>query len=282
MKLLGAVSEGSGKINEDAWGVARDQNGVCAAWVFDGVTGINERNYLPAASDAAWLVEKANAHLLQLTPLDLTLPEILSELVTRLVGEWNAVSANLDLPHDYDLPASCLTLVKRDQSGHWDALRLGDSFLLAQDHEARVRVIAAPEYDSLEPKIIESARQLRKSGAVDFKKLLVQFRSELIEQRKTRNTKGGLSILKTDVSTLEHPTYYRFEKPRHMLLCTDGFYRAVDTYGLYRDETLISACLQNVDAVLGEIRAQEAEDPDCQIYIRLKPADDATAVVLTS
>ena len=63
MKLVGAISQGSGLVNEDGMGLIGPADDVSAAWVLDGVTGINDRNYLPGGSDAHWFVNKAHEHL---------------------------------------------------------------------------------------------------------------------------------------------------------------------------------------------------------------------------
>jgi hypothetical protein len=70
--------------------------------------------------------------------------------------------------------------------------------------------------------------------------------------------------------------------PGEILLCTDGYYRAVDYYALHSEESLLEASLASggVDDVLNSIRAVEASDPACVKYLRFKPADDATAVAL--
>jgi hypothetical protein len=65
-----------------------------------------------------------------------------------------------------------------------------------------------------------------------------------------------------------------------MLLCTDGYYRAVDTYGLMDDVRLMDASAASVSDVLKLVRSTEASDPDARSYPRFKPADDATAVML--
>jgi hypothetical protein len=72
--------------------------------------------------------------------------------------------------------------------------------------------------------------------------------------------------------------------PESILLCTDGFYRAVDVYGIFDDAQLIPACLEpgGVERVLRSIRAVEAEDPDCTKHMRFKPADDASAIILNT
>ena len=39
--------------------------------------------------------------------------------------------------------------------------------------------------------------------------------------------------------------------------------------------------MNGVENVLCEIRNVEAGDPDCQTFLRFKPSDDATAVMLS-
>ena len=69
MKLVGAVTQGSGAINEDGLGFLGSAGDVSAAWIFDGVTGINGENFLGGGTDAAWFVAKAHDHLLALPAL---------------------------------------------------------------------------------------------------------------------------------------------------------------------------------------------------------------------
>jgi len=63
LKLAGSVCQGSGANNEDGWGFIGEEGDVDAAWILDGVTGINGKTYLPAGSDAAWFVARASHHL---------------------------------------------------------------------------------------------------------------------------------------------------------------------------------------------------------------------------
>jgi hypothetical protein len=70
-------------------------------------------------------------------------------------------------------------------------------------------------------------------------------------------------------------------QPPH-LLCTDGYYRAVDSYGLHDETGLLAASAAGVEQVLAGIRDTEESDPLCTRYPRFKPSDDATAVMLAS
>jgi hypothetical protein len=281
LKLVGAVTQGSGAINEDGWGYLGSADDVSATWIFDGVTGINGQNFLDGETDAAWLVAKADGHLRTLAGLDLPLRELLSKLVQALMLDFNWAVKDLDIPEDYDPPAACLILLKR-YGTTWQALRLGDSCLLARGGDGAHMSFAASPNNAFDHWLSTEAHKRRDVGMLDIKELLAEFRPQLIDGRKLRNTPAGYGILEASPSVVEFAEYFELEAPREILLCTDGYYRAVDYYALYSEEKLLDASLASggVTTVLNRIRAVEAADPNCVKYLRFKPADDATAVAL--
>jgi hypothetical protein len=281
LKLVGAVTQGSGAINEDGWGYLGSADDVSATWIFDGVTGINGQNFLDGETDAAWFVAKAHGHLRNLAGLDLPLRDILSKLVQVLIIDFDAAVKALDIPDDYDPPAACLVLAKR-YGTTWQALRLGDSCLLARGgDDAHVSAAASPN-NAFDHWLSTEALKRRDAGMLDVKELLAEFRPQLMQGRKLRNTPGGYGILEASPSAVKFTEYFDLGAPREILLCTDGYYRAVDYYALHSDEGLLDASLSSggINAVLNSIRAVEAADPTCEKYLRFKPADDATAVAL--
>ncbi|WP_421693561.1 protein phosphatase 2C domain-containing protein [Aestuariivirga sp.] len=279
MRLLGAVSEGSGASNEDGFGFAGTPDEVTAAWVFDGVTGINARNYLGGGSDAAWLVAKAQARLQQLTQQPVALEGLLEELVNGLIEDFATGTAGLDLPRDYDPPAACLILVQRE-ANEWRALRLGDSCLMARGPDRNHRIFAASPNNAFDHWLTREARKQRDAGVLDVKALLTAFAPQLRAGRAKRNRPDGYSILECSRDALAMAEFIDLETPAEILLCTDGYYRAVDHYQLFDDQDLMTASAEDVAQVLAALRRAEAEDPDCQRYPRFKPADDATALML--
>ena len=254
---------------------------VSAAWIFDGVTGINGKNYLGGGTDAAWFVAKAHEHLQALAGLDLPLLEILSKLVKALIVDFKVAAKALNLPKDYDPPAACLILLKR-YGQTWQALRLGDSCLLARGGDgSHMSVVASPN-NAFDHWLSTEARKRRDAGLLDIKELLTEFRPQLLQGRKSRNTPDGYSILEASPSATEFAEYFELGAPGEILLCTDGYYRAVDHYALHSNESLLQASLApgGVDSVLESIRGVEASDPACVKFLRFKPADDATAMAL--
>jgi hypothetical protein len=281
VRLLGALTRGSGSVNEDGFGLAGTAEDVSAAWIFDGVTGINGRNHLGGDSDAQWLVGRAHGRLVDLARRDMPLQRLLSELVDGLIADWNAASAGLDLPQDYDPPAACLIVVKRYDDG-WQALRLGDSCLLARGADNSTRIFAASPNNVLDHWLAREAARRREDGVGDTKALLAQFAPRLRQGRAKRNRPGGYSILECSRDSLAMPELIDLGWPADMLLCTDGYYRAVDHYRLFDDAQLLDASMTSVEQVMAAVRAVEADDPDCRQYPRFKPADDATAVMLSA
>ena len=278
MRILGAVTQASGKVNEDGFGFTGGAEDVSAAWVFDGVTGINARNHLDAGSDAQWLVGRAHERLQGLAAQDVALPELLERLVSGLMADWEEASRGLDLPRDYDPPAACLILVKRYADG-WKALRLGDSCLLARGADGGRQVFAASPNNLFDHWLTREARKRRDEGLLDIKALLAEFAPQLKEGRAKRNRPDGYSILECSRDALAMPEFIDLGTPDDILLCTDGYYRAVDTYGLFDDAGLMEA---EAGKVLTAVREVEAADPDCTRHPRFKPSDDATAVMLTA
>ncbi|MFO0992498.1 MAG: protein phosphatase 2C domain-containing protein [Hyphomicrobiales bacterium] len=281
MRLVDAVTQGSGAINEDGWGYVGEADNVEAAWIFDGVTGINGVNILPMGSDARWLVDRAGEHLQHLAAHDEALSLILARLVDGLAHDWRAATSAITIPSDYDPPAACLILVKR-YGDIWKGLRLGDSCLLARSSTGDHHVMAASPNNVFDHWLAKEAKARRNRGIFDTQALLAEFRPQMMVSRSKRNQPGGYSILEADRAALNIPEFFDLKDVEAILLNTDGFYRAVDHYDLHSNESLVSACLEpcGVTNVLHALRAVEAADASCEKYPRFKPSDDATAVML--
>jgi len=279
VRLLGAVSEGSGAVNEDGFGWLGRADDVSAAWVFDGVTGINDRNYLGEGTDARWLVARAHERLSQLALRDAPLMALLQELVEGLIDDFARATEGADIPPGYDPPAACLILVKR-YGEQWQALRLGDSCLLARDAHGGHRVHAASPNNAFDHWLTREARKRRDAGVLDIKALLAEFAPQLKAGRAKRNRPDGYAILEASRDSLAMPEIIDLGTPAEMLLCTDGYYRAVDHYALHDDAGLMTASAADVAGVLSRLRQEETSDPQCLRFPRFKPADDATAVML--
>ena len=276
LRLAGLVCDGAGAVNEDAAGYLGDPDNVTAAWVLDGVTGINAQPLYPAGSDAAWFVHQAEAELRQLLLEPVPLPVIMSALVDHLVTASRAPASA-----DYDPPACCLLLV-REHEGRWDAVRIGDSSLLVSERNGQFfQYTEFPlQWLDRELKLKTKAMRLRGSPQADIVK---EFRPMIQESRQGRNRPGGYGILEADPHCLDFAQYIAIEDPRAILLCTDGFYRLVENYQIFDDSGLLEAAVKmRPESLLNQLRAIEGADPDCRRFPRFKPSDDAACVCLAS
>ena len=160
--------------------------------------------------------------MLKLAGLDLALHEILSRLVQSLIIDFNTAVEELDIPKDFDPPAACLILVKRYGSA-WKALRLGDSCLLARAGDGAYTILAASPNNAFDHWLSSEAAKRRDAGVLDIKALVAEFRPQLLQGRKLRNTPGGYSILEAKEVATEFAEYLDLGAPQEILLCTDGY-----------------------------------------------------------
>jgi serine/threonine protein phosphatase PrpC len=280
VRLVSSVCEGSSRYNEDGFGFVGAPNDVEAVWVMDGVTGINTKNYLDPAgelTDAQWIVDKTQKYLVaHATGLSL-LQDIYAALVDHLIDEFAKATRLIELPEDYDPPATCLIFAKR-QGPDWQVLRCGDSAYIAEGADGKIHEAVSPS-NYTDSYITHEAAKRRAAGMLNIDKLLQEFRTELMRSRATRNSPGGYSILEAAEASKYFVSITNLGPLKKLLICSDGFYRAVDTYQLYPHTNFLAACT-DVVPVLRQVREVEAADPLCLQYPRFKHADDATAVYM--
>jgi hypothetical protein len=144
--------------------------------------------------------------------------------------------------------------------------------------------ITASPNKSFDTWLTNDVTKRRNSGFQNIEELLAEFRPQLLARRNLRNSSAGCGVLEAKLAALEFAEYTQLGQLNNLLICTDGYFRAVDYYGLYDERGLLEASQieGGVEKILGQIRATEAADPTCLKYPRFKPADDATAVVLSA
>jgi hypothetical protein len=122
---------------------------------------------------------------------------------------------------------------------------------------------------------------LRKQGISDPRELRLRLDRDERALRALRNRPGGYSVIVADPACLDFIDERPLGRPRSVLLCSDGFYRTVDHYGLRDDRSLMmEAARGNLPGLYAEMRRIEAEDAACLRFPRLKASDDAATIVL--
>ncbi len=276
LQLAGHVSQGSGKVNEDAVGFSGDEDDIKAAWVLDGVTGINDTGLGVQGSDAQWFVARIDAHLRDLLANPSDLQTAMSRLVDRLIDD---MSIHV-LPQGFDPPAACIAAVCRTD-GEWQSVRLGDCRLLAEDRSGLRRLVDFPN-DDFDRWVTAEATRMRLSGVTDLADLFRALQPAHFKSRRLRNRPGGYGVIEADRACLAFAEYLRLDEPSAVLLTSDGFFRLVDHYGAINEPELLASAMQNggLSSLYERLRRIEKNDADCRRFPRLKPQDDASAIAL--
>jgi hypothetical protein len=280
LKLASRISQGSGRVNEDAVGFIGAADDVEAAWALDGVTGINDVSLGLGGSDAQWFVERIDAHLRVLLPGVRNVATLMSDLVDCLIADQAEATALSSMPDTYDPPAACIAALCRIGS-QWHAVRLGDCRLLAEDRQGLRRIVDFAN-DGFDDWITGEAQRLRAEGVTDIKAISARLQPELLANRRRRNREGGYGVIAADRACLDFVEHMPFIEPRSALMASDGFFRLVDHYHEMTEEELLARASRKgqIAELCERLRAIERSDPDCTNFPRFKPADDASAIAL--
>jgi hypothetical protein len=128
------------------------------------------------------------------------------------------------------------------------------------------------------PEACRSKRQ----GLRDYTRLRQAIRDDLRANRNLANVAGGYWVLGLEPEAAEHmeTSAIPLERPATALLMSDGLYRAVDTFHVIADNHVAAWAMdEGLGTILAAVRGLQARDAECRRYPRLKPQDDATALL---
>jgi serine/threonine protein phosphatase PrpC len=270
--VVDAVCEPSGAVNEDRWGALEH-----SAWVLDGSTGLTTEHVLPGPSDALWLMERIDIGLRVENRADRA--ENLAAALRPTLAEARAEFARVALRPDAeaaDMPCGSLTML-RVIDGVAEMSSLGDCRIL----DGEGRCFGTSGVTALDDRLVAEVVTLQKQGVPHgdiWQRLLPMTR----RHRALMNRPEGYWTTDVTGAGLDHIEIERVpaRSGDHFLLMSDGFYRLVDTYRRYTYPQLMDAAQRGLAPLLLELREIEAADPECRTYARLKPRDDATAVLV--
>ncbi len=281
--LLTVATQPGAKVNEDGYG-SWPAEAPRAAWVLDGVTGINDRALLPGPSDAAWFVaqvQEALPILLSASP-DRPAADLIGALVNELERRQSAAWLDARGADGRETPAASFALV-RLIGADIEILRLGDCLVLVEAADGAVTVMDHPVLAAIEAETRDALLALRAQGITDPKQAFTAMMPRLRAERLRRNTPDGYGVLAAEQSCVRllHVDRMPAHDVRRILLASDGYYRLVDHYNAANDVELVRRTAEfGADAMLTQLRAIEAADPLATTYPRLKIADDATALLI--
>lgn len=282
--LSSAVTAPGGKTNEDAYGVWPDPQAPLAAWVLDGVTGINDRALLPGPSDAAWFVAQAQEILPALLTSQANQPahHLMTQLVKALAGRQEKSWLSSKGADGHETPAASFALLR--QLGETvEIARLGDCLVLLEHMDGRIQLLDDPVLGQIEADLKAKILAMRSLGICDEAVIRHEMMPTLRAIRQRRNVAGGYGVLAAEMACLGLLKIHQYatDDLRSVLLVSDGYYRLVDVYGHVTDrDLLLRTATAGAETLLAELRKIEAADPTGALHPRLKMADDATALLL--
>jgi hypothetical protein len=283
LALLSAATVPGAAVNEDGYGLW-PSGSPRAAWVLDGVTGVNDRALLPGPSDAAWFVaqvQEALPAVLSEAP-DLPAQELIAALVRELDRRQSASWLDARGADGRETPAASFALV-RLMGAELEVLRLGDCLVLLEARDGAITVMDHPMLTAIEAETRDALLELRARGIAEPKHVFEAMLPRLRAERRRRNRPDGYGVLAAEQSCL--PMMQVDSVPaatlRSVLLASDGYYRLVDHYGAMTDTDLVRRTRDDgAEALVAQLRGIETADPRCAQFPRLKCRDDATAVLV--
>lgn len=275
MIVAGQATRAGGKANEDIAGAVGTR-----AWVLDGATGIGARNYVPdGPTDAAWLAQALAERLATLDPGDRAPQEYFAGVIGQVADRYRALVPEHASVPPYALPSAAGVWL-RATGDRMELAHQGDCVAVVEQG-AKISVFGTVDQTGLDD--INGLVTARQAAGPIQGKLLDVLGDDLRARRARLNQPGGYWMLGIDPRAAAAMAVERFDglAGTRVLLCSDGYWRLVDHFHRYDAAALLRASFeQGPEAVLDELRALEAGDPDCLAYPRVKPMDDATALIL--
>jgi hypothetical protein len=272
------LSLAGGAFNEDGGGC-----GAHLAWLLDGATGLSQERLLPGDTDAQWLVSEACSFFERLTdcrPAD----QHLSALSTFLISRFQAARLRAPSPERLeDVPSASLAFAVIEGQSLTIA-NIGDCRTLVRFPDGATRQFGDSPVSALDAQVVRRLVELQRCDRnASYPALKAELMPLIRRNRLLKNQSNGYWVLEPRDSWLQYVQYFEAEAApgTQVLVLSDGFYRLVDHYHFYTDESLLAAAVKDgLEALAQRLRQIEDEDPECRAYPRLKPRDDASALLL--
>ncbi|MEU1800767.1 hypothetical protein [Streptomyces sp. NPDC019937] len=264
------TSQGGRHANEDRLGYSGN-----FAWVIDGATDLSAESFLPAESDVQWLVDRLGELLTEAGAVSLAADarEVLQCLSSRIERDIR----ELGFPEGRIHPTCSIGLLIAG-TPDLQLARIGDPTCLA--FGAETVELSTDFFGRREAQAVSRS----KSGGLsqeENRRGIMERRQQYIEGKLKESVFSGhpralLHIESTVVEAAQH---------QHVLLCSDGFARAVVDYDLYPSWTALleTAMERGLSSVVDRIRSHENEtskEGTAGKPGHFKKSDDVTALLI--
>jgi hypothetical protein len=272
-----------GGINEDLIAVF-ESGETTDLVVLDGATSVADRDYVDREQgDVAWFVQAFAAELGKAIAPGLSQGAAVRRAVTAVRDAWSARAGAQAIPL-YAHPLAALTWIRIRHEQDQLALALyclGDCKAFAFDAAGAVLDLD-PYLNPQEAVLAEALAALGLEGVSDPAAKRARLLPMLRARRAFQHGSPAPDVLclapQGEFKAREYAL--RLAPGTAVLGMTDGYYRLVDSYGLYTVEELAQRCrTDGLATLLDELRAFEAARASATLAV--KSADDASAVLWT-
>ena len=272
LEVMDRVSEAGHGSNEDAIGAT-----PWAAWVIDATKGPFDRKLPAGPTDAAWFAQALNAVLLAAYG-DAT-PDPTASLSRGAENISAAYVRAAAIAPSHEQPSACLALIASGASRTLHLFNIGDCRILVERASA-VHPFGSSGIERLESAAIAELIRLRDVGDPwpGLREMLKR------NFAAAMNRPDGYWVVHPSLRWL-HAVQHRALPAQaidHVLIASDGFFRMVNAFGAYDERGLMAAALhgKGLATLCTELREREADDRTCRRHPRLKPMDDASAILV--
>jgi len=280
---ISQVSDDAGvKSNEDLVAMYLHHPGIVDIVIFDGATSVSEKNYFDTVSgDAAWFVSAFASLLRDVVAPDLSQRDSIQLALAGLQCQLPA-HVELDAIPPYAWPIAAMTWLRIVEGGPRPLVylyALGDCKLLLRNQAGQV--LDMDPYENPQEDVLKAAiAQLKAQGIEDKAAVFAALLPMLRERRacQNRHAEPAILCLQPQGQFKARVAVFELDRQSQLLAMTDGFYRLVDTYGLYSAQGLMQRCAEtDLQTLLGELRQFERDHAVSGMQ-SLKKSDDASAV----
>lgn len=262
--------------NEDI-GVFAD--GLCV--VLDGATGLGDKRHSGVASEARWFVEQIARQLLAEWKPSADFRAVLSKAMDRVRSQSLIHFADQLDRQPFEQPSAGLAAVVETTSS-LTAYRLGDCSIYVNSGDINESIFGKSPLEELDAQSIADLEKHIRAGLTPDKAreaILPKLRAH----RQLMNAPDGYGVLALSDNCLHYLEEQQLNIPAEsiLLITSDGFSAAVDSYGLSSAGSFVSECNElGLESIANKIRQVEWQDRDLVRYPRLKVSDDATALLV--
>ena len=249
------------------------------AFVLDGATGLGEPLIHNEESDASWFVKNLKSFLKSRFTNDESVEESLFYAVKKTKYLFDSITLKSNVKK-FQVPSSGLILVYLKEQT-LNIHRLGDCEIYCLLEDGQIWTFPKSPLESFDNYSISLLQNELASGK-PFPEARKAIAPTLRRTRSKMNSPGGYSALSPD---LEYTKYLEKKEidaknVSKILLCSDGFSTSFKQYGICKIEEILSKSGPSLKKIIKEIRKVENDDESLLKHPRLKPQDDATAIII--